>query len=252
MLRRSRLLPGGLGLSLACLLPHGRGKLPVTSTTLLPCDGGLRRSFFTATHKLSQAEAHNGMGEAAAQPMDETTAAADPTDVLLEELDLLTSSPIPIGTLFKSLSQDARKTLGTKKMPLETFLLKYPKRYSVYKHAQDGIIMAARPEHIPETALKGKEKSADKLFEGNMDATQHAIYTVLKYIPNEWSPYVSLGIPDEVRQRCMGKKAKAFFEKYPKYFEVKAQSYRGHTFEVRRSLALQKHMAGLEKSQGRF
>lgn len=250
MLRRSRFLSGRFGLSLACLLPTSRVSGLGTSCAGVPCDAGLRRTMFTKTQfKLSQQEAENSHS---AQPVDDQAAAADPTDVLLEELDLLTSSPIPIGTLFKSLSQDARKTLGTKKMPLETFLLKYPKRYSVYKHAQEGIIMAARPEHIPETALKGKEKSADKLFEGNMDQTQHAIYTVLKYIPNEWSPYVSLGIPDEVRQRCMGKKAKAFFEKYPKYFEVKAQSYRGHTFEVRRSLALQKHMAGLEKSQGRF
>ena len=176
----------------------------------------------------------------------------DPTDALLEELDLLTSSPVPIGTLFKSLSEDARKTLTEKKLPLETFLLKYPKRYAVYKNAREGTIMASRPELLPETALRGRERPADKLFAGEMDSQQHNIYTVLKYIPNEWSPYVSLGIPEEVKLRCMGKKAKAWFEKHPKYFEVKAQNYRGHTFEVRRSIALQRHMASQEASQGKF
>eukprot|EP00164_Ancoracysta_twista_P020581 GFYU01036856.1.p2 GENE.GFYU01036856.1~~GFYU01036856.1.p2 ORF type:complete len:124 (+),score=41.22 GFYU01036856.1:46-372(+) len=101
--------------------------------------------------------------------------------------------------------------------------------------------MASRVTDVPVSAMKGVEAAPDRIFNGkSMDPNMHAVYTVLKYIPNEWSPYVSLGIPEEVRIKFMNKKPKSFFEGHPKYFEVKAQALRSHTFEVRRSLALQK------------
>ncbi|ESL11311.1 hypothetical protein TRSC58_00941 [Trypanosoma rangeli SC58] len=72
---------------------------------------------------------------------------------------------------------------------------------------------------------------------------QQKINMVLQYIPNEWSPFTELGIPEEVRVKCMGKpnvKALHYFEKYPQYFEVRQQGVSDHTFYVRRSLALQR------------
>lgn len=166
---------------------------------------------------------------------------ADDEEKLLEEVMMLTSSPIPIGTLFKSLSSESRNVLIKKKLPMETYLLRHKDVFSVYKSGDKSPIMASRVTDVPVSAMKGVEASADRIFNGKtMDPNMHAVYTVLKYIPNEWSPYVSLGIPEEVRIKFMNKKPKSFFEGHPKYFEVKAQALRSHTFEVRRSLALQK------------
>lgn len=169
---------------------------------------------------------------------------------LLEEVMMLTSTPIPIGTLFKSLSQESRQTLLKQRMPLETFLLRHKDTFSVYKNGERGQIMACRVTDVPISAMKGVEATADQMFSGKSSENNlHAVYTVLKYIPNEWSPFVSLGIPEEIRVKFMNKKPKAFFEAHPKYFEVKAQALRSHTFEVRRSLALQQATAAQQPPQ---
>eukprot|EP00758_Cryptobia_borreli_P003859 Tbor_TRINITY_DN4022_c0_g1::TRINITY_DN4022_c0_g1_i1::g.11829::m.11829 len=170
-------------------------------------------------------------------------------DRLMEEMLMLTSSPIPIGTLFKSLSKESRDVLIKKKLPIETFMLRHKDIFSVYKTNAKSPIMASRATDVPLAAMKGVEASSQEMFNGKTtDPSLHAIYTVLKYIPNEWSPYVSLGIPEEIRVKFMNKKPKAFFENHPKYFEVKAQALRSHTFEVRRSMGLQR-AANNEESQ---
>lgn len=178
-------------------------------------------------------------------------ASGDPNSArLLEEVMMLTSTPIPIGTLFKSLSQESRQTLMKMKLPLETYLLRHRDTFSVYKNADKGQIMASRVTDVPLSAMRGVEATADQMFTGRaQDQNLHAVYTVLKYIPNEWSPFVSLGIPEEIRVKFMNKKPKAFFEAHPKYFEVKAQALRAHTFEVRRSLELQKATAAQQQQQ---
>eukprot|EP00744_Colponema_vietnamica_P017293 GILI01024290.1.p1 GENE.GILI01024290.1~~GILI01024290.1.p1 ORF type:complete len:225 (-),score=47.82 GILI01024290.1:216-890(-) len=169
---------------------------------------------------------------------------------LLEEIMMLTSTPIPIGALFKSLSQESRQTLMRKKLPVETFLLRHKDTFSVYKNADKGQIMASRVSDVPISAMRGVEATTDQMFTGKaQDANLHAVYTVLKYIPNEWSPFVSLGIPEEIRTKFMNKKPKTFFESHPKYFEVKAQALRAHTFEVRRSLALQQATEAQQQQQ---
>ena len=75
------------------------------------------------------------------------------------------------------------------------------------------------------------------------------IYQVLKYIPNEWSAFNTLDIPDDIRENIMKKRAKAFLMQYPKYFEVKPQPVTSPTFEVRRSIVLQKFIAHQEFKQ---
>ena len=168
-----------------------------------------------------------------------------PESQLIDECDVLTATPIPIGTLFKSLSKESRQVLIDQKMSIENFLLKNKDKFSVFKKPDAHSILVSKLDAVPLTARRGVEATSDRQFSGQSnDPLLQKIYTVLKYIPNEWSSFVSLGIPEEVRLHCMNKKPKLFFESNPKYFEVKAQGLRSHTFEVRRSLALRKATAG--------
>lgn len=78
------------------------------------------------------------------------------------------------------------------------------------------------------------------------------IQEVLTYIPNEWASFTLLGISQDVKMRCMGfpaQKSSAFFLKHPKYFDVRLQSRSGASFEVRRSLALQRQLQEKERQR---
>ncbi len=169
--------------------------------------------------------------------------------LLLDEVDQLTDEAIPIGTLFRMLSQDSRKALGDAKLPLETFLLRHPAKYSVFKSRGNPSIMVSKFGAAPETAAHAKEKAIDEIFDGRERSTAQGganarrVYSVLKYISNEWSSYTELVIPDEVKKQCIGKPPKKFFESNPRYFDVRFNPHRAHTFEVRRSLALQQYTA---------
>jgi hypothetical protein len=71
------------------------------------------------------------------------------------------------------------------------------------------------------------------------------VQEVLTYIPNDFAPFTELPISRDVKMRCMGypqTRPLAFFMKYPKYFDVRLQDRAKHTFEVRRSLALQQQL----------
>lgn len=180
----------------------------------------------------------------------------DPVASLHEEIHMLTDAPLPIGTLFKTLSPESRAFLNAHKLPLETFLLRYPAKYSVFKQLKSSQIMVSRFGAAPESARHATEKTREQLFNGQPAGAAAAasgssgdksvttrIYTVLRYIPNEWVQYALLNIPEDVRKNCIGKPPKRFFEKHPRYFEVRFDPHRAHTFELRRSLALQQYMA---------
>lgn len=208
---------------------------------------------------------------------------------LLEEVQVVLSRPVPIGSLFRALSPASKKTLVKNKEPLEQLLLRYPQHFAVYQHGnmRNRTIYCAPAHLVPEKAHRmfldepspliatAKEKSATSSVSSSscmssssspsssspesselsnninervlkydpLAEKQRKINTVLQYIPNEWSPFTELGIPEEVRVRCMGKpavKAFQYFEKHPQYFEVRQQGLTDHTFYVRRSLALQR------------
>ncbi|KAH9599446.1 hypothetical protein LSM04_001702 [Trypanosoma melophagium] len=199
-------------------------------------------------------------------------------DNLLEEIQIVLSRPVPIGSLFRALSSTSRKTLAKNREPLEQLLLRYPNHFAVYQQGsgRHRTIHCAPPQLVPtgahrmvleESSLpiasavssqsssssnkgeKGKEKGDDInariLRHDPIAEKQQRINTVLQYIPNEWSPFTELRIPEEVRVKCMGKpsvKAIQYFERYPQYFEVRQQSLAEHTFYVRRSLALQRSL----------
>lgn len=172
---------------------------------------------------------------------------------VITEIDMLTEEAIPIGVLFKMMSPEARKSLVVAKLPLETFLLRHPERFSVFKNRGDSMIMVSRFGCAPESASHAKEKGITDIFDGQEASNQGSrsaqrVYTVLKFIPNEWASYTDLNIPDEVRKSCIGKPPKKFFDSNPRYFEVRFNPHRAHTFEVRRSLALQQYTASQQKS----
>ncbi|AAZ10216.1 uncharacterized protein TEOVI_000541900 [Trypanosoma equiperdum] len=200
---------------------------------------------------------------------------------LLEEVQALLSRPVPIGSLFRALSADSKKTLVKNKVPLEQLLLQYPRNFALYQQGalRNRTIFCSPPHLVPANArpmvlentshisastyaagvrsssspsspeapasspLKPDDINARVLQHDPLSEKQQRLNTVLQYIPNEWSPFTELGIPEEVRVRCMGKpglKAMQFFERYPQYFEVRQQGRGEHTFHVRRSMALQR------------
>ncbi|KEG13263.1 hypothetical protein DQ04_01111000 [Trypanosoma grayi] len=191
-------------------------------------------------------------------------------DNLLDEIQVVLSRPVPIGALFRALSSASKKTLARNKEPLEQLLLRYPEHFAVYQQGSNrNRTIHCAPLHlvpanvrrlvleessVPAVASSASESKnpadihARILKHDPLAEKQQRINTVLQYIPNEWSPFTDLGIPEEVRVKCMGKpsvKAFQYFEKYPQYFEVRQQGLAEHTFYVRRSLALQRN---LEKS----
>lgn len=181
--------------------------------------------------------------------------ASSPPDwqtTLIDEVDMLTEEALPIGTLFKMLSTDSRKALMTAKLPLETFLLRHPAKYSIFKSRGNPAIMVSKFGVAPETARHASEKTTDQLFDGTVrkgkDANQK-VYTVLKFIPNEWVSYDQLAIPPEVKKSCIGKPPKRFFDNLPRYFEVRFNPHFAHTFEVRRSVGLQQYLAAQQQQQ---
>ncbi|ORC89645.1 uncharacterized protein TM35_000111790 [Trypanosoma theileri] len=194
-------------------------------------------------------------------------------DNLLEEIQIVLSRPVPIGSLFRALSSTSRKTLAKNREPLEQLLLRYPNHFAVYQqgNGRNRTIHCAPPHLVPAAAHRmvleepplsftsagSSTSSAQTGKIGNDDINarilrhdpiaekQQRINTVLQYIPNEWSAFTDLRIPEEVRVKCMGKpnvKAIQYFERYPQYFEVRQQSLAEHTFYVRRSLALQRSL----------
>jgi hypothetical protein len=147
-----------------------------------------------------------------------------------------------MGYVFRSLTNEGKRWLTSQQVSIEQFLLRHPKNFAVFQEPGERTIMASRSAHIPPHALRGSEATGDELFTGGKGRTvetQH-ILTILKYVPNDWSAFIDLGIPESLRVNVMNRKAKAYFEKYPEYFEVKAQGLNQHTFFVRRSLVLQK------------
>lgn len=76
------------------------------------------------------------------------------------------------------------------------------------------------------------------------------IEELLLYVPNEWTPFVNLDIPEAVKVKCMGYpvvRPLEFFAKHPNYFEVRVQDSRGSTFLLRRSAALQQRIAASQR-----
>jgi hypothetical protein len=174
---------------------------------------------------------------------------------LLDEVDMLVHAPMPIGTLFKTLSTDARKWLNEHRLPLETFLLRHPGKYSVYKLRFNGPIQVAKLGMAPRGAAHGTECAGDRIFKVETPLSRanakgvtntQKVYTVLKYIPNEWVSYTMLNIPKEVRKSFIGRPARRFFEINRRHFDVRFDPHFPHTFDVRRSEALQQYMAAQE------
>jgi hypothetical protein len=174
---------------------------------------------------------------------------------VLDELDMLLHAPMPIGTVFKTLSTDARGWLNTHKLPLEAFLLRHPGKYTVYKMRFNGSIQVAKIGMAPRGAAHGTERSGDRVFKVETPTSRanakgvsntQKVYTVLKYIPNEWVSYTMLNIPKEVRKSFIGRPARRFFEINRRHFDVRFDPHFPHTFDVRRSEALQQYMAAQE------
>lgn len=216
-----------------------------------------------------------GGGGGAKKKEEEAAVPKEALDNLLEEIQVVLSRPVPIGSLFRALSSTSKRTLVKNKEPLEQLLLRYPEHFAVYQQgnvrsrtihcAPAHLVPAnARRMFLEETssaaavstngasssaspdASKGAQNINERVLQHDpLAERQRNISTVLQYIPNEWSPFTELGIPEEVRVKCMGKPAvKAFhyFEKHPQYFEVRQQGLGEHTFYVRRSLALQRNV----------
>ena len=183
-----------------------------------------------------------------------TTTDAEQLGQILEEVGVLLDEALPIGTLFKALSVDSRNYISKRKMSFETFLLRYPQSFQVFKQdmAHDRNIYVCRAGMAPSTANHAHEVAGSTVGYGNItDSGRAKIYTVLKYIPNEWASYVALPVPDAVKQRIIRKPAKAFFESNPRYFEVRFNPNAAHSFEVRRSPQLQEFMKQKAAMQAR-
>lgn len=160
---------------------------------------------------------------------------------LVREIHHLLVGPLALGYLFRSLSQDGKKLLTSQQLSIEQFLLRNPQSFAVFQEPGDRTIQASRLCDLPGHAIRGAEATGEELFgvKGVEPATRHVL-NVLKYVPNEWTAFADIGVPESIRVHVMQRKAKAYFERYPQYFEVQAQSLNQHTFFVRRSLALQK------------
>lgn len=165
--------------------------------------------------------------------------------MLVAELEMLTVTPMPIGTLFKCLSQESRKVLSGLRLPLETYLLRQKDTFGVYRDKESRLIMASRVDKVPITAHRAVEATTATIFNGKrVDKDLADVYTILKFIPNEWSSYVSLGIPETFKKQIMqGLAPKKWMDKYPAFFETRTQSLKSHTFDCRRSLELQQKVA---------
>ncbi|PBJ73808.1 hypothetical protein BCY84_13536 [Trypanosoma cruzi cruzi] len=205
-------------------------------------------------------------GSSDAPAVSSTVSHQEAMERLLEEIQVVLSRPVPIGSLFRALSPTSRKTLVKNKEPLEQLLMRYPEHFALYQqgNAKNKIIYCAPPHLVPSTARRmvfeeppvvaavsssstqskdGKGINERILQHDPVAERQKRINTVLQYIPNEWAAFTDLNIPEEVRVKCMGKpslRAFHYFEKYPQYFEVRQQGITDHSFYVRRSLALQR------------
>ena len=174
------------------------------------------------------------------------------TSALMEEIDMLVDEPIPIGTLFKTMSPESRKTLMHNRQPLEAFLMRFPDRFSVFKRKGDNTIFVSRFGVAPEEAFHARGVSAGQLMHetGYRSRQTRDIYAILAYIPNEWCPFTQLRITPEDRSR-LKPRPKKFFDQYPKYFEVKADHNQQQSFLVRRSLKLQQFTAMQQERQSK-
>jgi hypothetical protein len=163
---------------------------------------------------------------------------------LVDEIHRLLMSPLAMGYLFRSISAEAKSYLTVNQLSLEQFLLRNPHKFAVFQEPGVRTIMASRASNIPPHAMRGTEVTSDELFGGNANPEIKQVLNVLKYVPNEWAAFSDLGVPETIRVHVMMRKAKAYFERFPQYFEVKAQGINQHTFFVRRALALQKQVEG--------
>lgn len=205
-----------------------------------------------------QADATSSNGAPAASSSS-TTSEAEQLDQLFEEVSMLLDEPLPIGTLFKALSSESRNYVSSKRLSFETFLLRYPQKFQVFKQLthRDRNIYVCKTGSAPQGAnhaqeVAGTTVGAHAMHNGGVtDGARARIYTVLKYIPNEWASYVALPIPDDVKKKIIKKPAKSFFERNPRYFEVRFNPNMGHTFEVRRSPQLQEFMKQKTQMEGR-
>ena len=162
------------------------------------------------------------------------------------ELFLHTENAVAIGDLFKLLSKDSKAYLAANRLPLESFVLRHRTEFAVFKN-ESRTIMVSRAELLPLGVSAAAEVGRDDLFSGKeQDPDMAIVHAVLHYIPNDWAPFVSLGVPDSLRKkmvRDVGGKMKVspkqFMERFPKFFECKAQNLDAHTFLVRRSPSLQ-------------
>lgn len=93
----------------------------------------------------------------------------------------------------------------------------------------------------------------EQLLDASPQTVQERLEEVLQYIPNEWTLFERLGVPVDVKVRCMGYpsvKVRQFFSRYPQYFEIRAQDRASHSFHVRRSLRLQQEIAAHTAGRG--
>lgn len=172
-----------------------------------------------------------------------TAETVEQLEQLLEECMMLLDDALPIGTLFKSLSIESRNYIAKNKMSFEAFLIRYPQKFSVFKNRGDRNIYVSKAGFAPSAARHAQEVAGSTIGHGAVtDRRRAKVYTVLKYIPNEWASYVALPIPEDVKKRIIRKPAKNWFVNNPRYFEVRFNPRMGHTFEVRRSAQLQEFM----------
>lgn len=202
--------------------------------------------------------------------------------LFVRELSRVLTQPMKMGDLFRALSPPARSFVSASRRSLEELIMRSNSHFIVYRvggtRSKKFPCMYAGPRHLvpqecqvmqltPEMKKNGdvgsgrsastaastsdasslsNTLSLDKIqesYDNSMLSTRQKIEEVLKYIPNEWSSFVDLQIPKDVKVRCMNYPhiaTSSFLRKYPQYFDTKFnQGDNNNTFFVRRSEALQ-------------
>jgi hypothetical protein len=219
----------------------------ITSSTPL-CSSSIR--FCSTTENNNTTASSSSTTTATTTTTSTTSSEVEQLEQILEEVTMLLDEPLPIGTLFKALSAESRNYISSKRLSFESFLLRYPQKFQVFKPnvSYDRNIYVCKAGGAPVNAnhaqeVAGTTVGAHAIHSGGVtDGARARIYTVLKYVPNEWASYVALPIPDDVKRKIIKKPAKQFFERNPRYFEVRFNPNVGHTFEIRRSSQLQEFM----------
>lgn len=189
--------------------------------------------YATTAHSSTGHESHPNVQSSTSSASDETIA---------HELRKILTAPLPLGTAFRALSTQSKSYLNERRITLEQFLLRNHAEFAVFQEPSDRVIMASRARHVPGHAMRGHEATGNELFNGKQEQSPElrGVMTVLRYVPEEWSSYVELGIPESIRVNLMNRKPKAWFSKYPQYFEVSVQALNEPSFQVRRAQRTQK------------